>query len=86
MPYDIKFKATEIKATKANITFKVPETRTFDVYCPQTKKKVKVNGTVKNMIYPEILKILHVVSCPFIKCPDRFKRDCVVHHDVQGNW
>lgn len=58
----------------------------YDVWCAETKKKVIVKGIVKNMIYPEILKTLHVVSCPHVKCRGKHKRDCIIHHNIQGNW
>ena len=60
--------------------------RTFPVWCPETTKTVMVKGTIKNIIYPDLIKTLHVESCPIVKCPDKHKRDCIIHHNIQGNW
>lgn len=63
----------------------MPE-RTFPVWCPETTKMVRVKGTIRNVIYPDLIRTLHVDSCPHVKCPVKQKRDCIINHDIQGNW
>lgn len=60
--------------------------KTFPVWCPERQIMVRVKGEIRNVIYPEFIRTLHVESCPHPKCPDKHKRDCIINHEIQGNW
>jgi len=57
-----------------------------DAWCPEQKHMVKVKGTLIEIKRYAVLKTLHVTSCAIVKCPKKLKDDCIINHDIQGNW